>query len=142
MVEVREAALDAVRMAGVRPHDYRGELEAVYRFVRDRVRFTRDPFDNETLQSPRYTLKTMSGDCDDRATLLAAMVRSIGIPADLRFRAVAANRRNPRAFSHVYVVASIGGRRVPLDPTFEGVRSGWEIPNPSRATEIPVWLTN
>jgi hypothetical protein len=124
-VAVREAAIDAVRMAGVRPHDHRGETFALFEWVRDRIRFTRDILNVETLQGPRYTLHVMAGDCDDRATLLAAMMRSIGLPADFR---VSASNPNTRAFSHVYVVTRMNGRAVALDPTYPNNVPGFEPP--------------
>lgn len=136
-VEVREAAISIVREAGARPHDRWGELRALFHWVRDRVRFTADVAGVETLQGPRYTLHSMAGDCDDRATLLVALARSIGIPADLRFRVIAANPRVPRGFSHVYVVARMGGKSVPMDPTYSVNRLGWQHPNPFRVAEVP-----
>ncbi len=130
-VEVRSAAINAVRDAGVRPHDHLGELGALFRFVRDRVHFVRDPHDVETLQSPRYTLEILAGDCDDRATLLAAMIRALGIPADVKFRVVAAAPGNS-AFSHVYVVANLGGRQIPLDPTYADNQPGRQYARATR----------
>lgn len=130
-LEVREAAINAVRDAGVGPHAPVRDLGALFRFVRDRIRFTNDIVDVETVQSPRYTLHMMAGDCDDRAVLLAAMARSIGIPADLSFRVVAATP-GTRRFSHVYVVASLGGRKIPLDPTYPENEPGREYARSSR----------
>jgi transglutaminase-like putative cysteine protease len=115
-------------MAGVEPHDHSGEVGAIFAFVRDRVHFVRDILGVETLQGPRYTLHVMAGDCDDRATLLAAMIRSLGIPAEVSFRVVAANP-STRAFSHVYVTTVMGGKRVALDPTYATNRPGFEPPH-------------
>ena len=128
-VEVREAAIGAVRRAGVPAHDHRGELFALFRFVRDGIRFTRDIDGVETLQSPRYTLEVGAGDCDDRATLLAALARSIGLPVELRFRVAAANPGAPGRFSHVYVTALVGGKLIALDPTYPNNQPGFEPPN-------------
>jgi transglutaminase-like putative cysteine protease len=136
-LEVREAAIGIVREAGAPPHDRWAELRALFEWVRDRVRFTADVAGVETLQGPRYTLHAMAGDCDDRATLLVALARSIGIPADLKFRVIAASKRNPRGFSHVYVVATMGGRSVPMDPTYPSNRLGWQYSNPYRMAEVP-----
>jgi len=136
-VEVREAAINIIRSAGAPPHDRWAELRALFEWVRDRVRFTADVAGVETLQGPRYTLHTMAGDCDDRATLLVALARSIGVPADLRFRVIAANTQAPRGFSHVYVVANMGGRTVPMDPTYSQNPLGWQYPHPYRTAEVP-----
>lgn len=135
--EVRETAMDVVRSAGTAPHDHLGELAALFAFVRDQVRFIGDIAGVETLQAPNYTLHVMAGDCDDRAVLLVAMARSIGIPASLRFRVIGANPRQPGAFSHVYVVANMNGKDVALDPTYASSRMGWQHPKPSRIGDYP-----
>jgi len=135
--EVQAAAVSIVRQAGAPPHDHMAELIALYRFVRDQVRFTDDPVNVEKLQGPRYTLEVLSGDCDDRATLLASLARSIGIPADLRFRVVAANPRN-RAYSHVYVMARLRGRDIALDPTYPENQPGREYSRGSRVGDYRV----
>lgn len=133
---VRETAINIVRGAGALEHKPLRQLAALFRFVRDRVMFIGDVAGVETLQSPRYTLHTMAGDCDDRATLLAALARSIGIPAELRFRVIAANPQFPRSFSHVYVVARLLGRDIPLDPTYHHNGFGFEYPGALRTGDF------
>ena len=135
-VEVREAAIDAVRRAGVRPHDTVGELNALYRFVRDGIRFTGDIAGVETLQGPRYTLHLGAGDCDDRAVLLGSLARSIGLPVDLKFRAIGTDRRRPGRFSHVYTVARLRGREIALDPTYRETPMGRQYARPSRVMDF------
>lgn len=135
-IEVRAAAIEVIRSAGVRPHDHLGEVEALFRFVRDRVHFVNDIAGVETLQGPRATLSIGAGDCDDKATLLASLLGTIGIPSS--FKVVGANLRSPGRFSHVYLVAHVGGRNIPLDPTYAGTPPGWQIPRPSRTAQVPV----
>lgn len=130
-VSIREAAAAVIKAAGVRPRDYLGEILALFRFVRDRIRYTRDVVDVETLQSPQYTLRSGIGDCDDKSILLAALLRSIGHPAALTFRAIGTDRRTPSQFRHVYVVAQIAGRSLALDPTNPKAGLGWEFPFPT-----------
>jgi len=131
--EVQEAAVNIVRSAGIIPHDHLGEAGAIFRFVRDRVRFTDDPVGIEKLQSPRYTLYLMAGDCDDRAVLAAALLRAIGINS--RLRVVAADPRVPGAFSHVYVVATINGKDVPMDPTYGRNQLGGQYARATRSAD-------
>lgn len=133
-LEVRTAAIEAIR--GVRPHDHQGEARALFRFVRDRIHFVNDVAGVETLQGARATLSIGAGDCDDKATLLASLLGAIGIPSS--FRVVAANRRAPGTFSHVYVVAHVGGRDLPLDPTYAHTPPGWQVPGPLRRAEVAV----
>lgn len=133
---VRTTAIRVIRSAGVEPHDHVGEAHALFRFVRDRIHFVNDIAGVETLQGARATLSIGAGDCDDKATLLASLLGAVGIRSS--FRVIAANRRSPGRFSHVYTVAHVGGRDLPLDPTYERTPPGWQLPNPSRTAEVPV----
>lgn len=94
-------------------HDYAGEAREIFNFVRDQVRYVRDPVRAELVQDPAFTLKNRYGDCDDKSTLLATMLESIGHPA--RFIAVGFTR--PGEFEHVYVESKIGNRWIPMDAT-------------------------
>lgn len=125
---VRDTATRVIADARVAPMDYRGELRALFTFVRDRIRYTRDPANVELLQTAERTLRVKQGDCDDKATLLAAMIESVGIPASLEFRVIAT--RKPGVFTHVYVVARVGGELIPLDATLSGAPFGWEFERP------------
>lgn len=135
-VEVQSAAMEILRRAGVRPHDHRGEVAALFQFVRDRIRFVNDVAGVETLRGPRATLTMGGGDCDDKATLLASLLGAVGIRSS--FRVVAVNGSDPGRFSHVYVVAHLGKRDIPLDPTYQGTPVGWQLPNPFRTAEVTV----
>ncbi len=79
------------------------EIERLWRFVRDQIRYVRDVHGVETVQTPERTLQIGQGDCDDKATLLAAMLESIGHPA--RYVALAFQ---PSNFSHVLVETKVG----------------------------------
>ena len=133
---VRETAIRVLGRQGGLEHNLMGQLRALYYFVRDGIRFVGDIAGVETLQSPRYTLTVKAGDCDDRATLIAALVRAIGIPATLRFRVVAANPRAPQTFSHVYVMANIGGRDIALDPTYRSNPFDFQYPAVTRVGDF------
>lgn len=102
--------------------DWRGEAAALHQFVRDHIRYVRDIRGVETVQEPEYTLLHGYGDCDDKSTLLAAMLESIGHPT--RLVAVAKTGRN---YCHVLVETKIGGRWIPAETT-EPVGLGW-FPN-------------
>lgn len=116
--EIREVALGLI--AHLRPKDWGGEIKAVFEFVRDQIRYTRDIRGLETLQIPPVTLDLGAGDCDDKSTLLAALLESIGHPT----RFVAVGYRGPGQYSHVYVETKLGPRWVPLDATMP-VGVGW-----------------
>lgn len=135
---VRETAVRVIQFSGAREHDPASQLGALFQYVRDQITFIGDVAGVETLQSPRYTLSIRAGDCDDRAVLLAAMARSIGIPTDLRFRAIAANPAAPGSFSHVYVVARVNGKDIALDPTYHSARPGYEYAKPFRVEDYAI----
>jgi transglutaminase superfamily protein len=138
-LEVRSAAVTALDRYGAPAHAPEAALGAIYRFIQDRIRFVPDPVGTQMVQSPRATLEFGSGNCAQRATLLAAMARSVGVPADLRFRVAALNPRFPSGFSHVYVVANVGGKQIPLDPTYPGIPPGAEPRGATRVGDFPVY---
>jgi transglutaminase-like putative cysteine protease len=118
---VRQLALRLV--AQLRPKDYAAEVGALHRFVRDEIRYVRDIAGVETVQTPERTLANAQGDCDDKSTLLAALLQAIGHPA--RFEAVGFS---PGQWSHVLVSALVGGRWLPLETTVPGAGPGWYPP--------------
>lgn len=124
---IRETAINVVRSSGAPQHDPLSQLTALFRWVRDAVFFIGDVAGTQTVQSPLYTLHTMAGNCVQRAMLLAALARSIGVKAELKLRAIAANPAST-AFSHVYVVATIAGKPLALDPTYSSSLAGFEYP--------------
>jgi hypothetical protein len=130
---VRETAIRAIQSAGVSPHNVAGQIDALFEYVRDQVSFINDPVGTEWVQAPRYTLQVRGGDCDDRAVLLASLLRAIGVASS--FKAVAADPRNPESFSHVYLM--VGGRA--LDPTYEQNRLGTEPPFIARTLIVPAF---
>lgn len=99
------------------------EINALFFFVQNNIRFVRDINGVETLQTPDVTLTLGQGDCDDQSILLAALLESIGHPA--RFVAVGFS---PEFYEHVFVESKLGVGWIPLDPT-EKHPAGWYPPN-------------
>ena len=110
------------------------ELEPLFEFVRDDVRYTRDPLGAETVQSPEFTMQARHGDCDDKATLLGAFCLSAGHP--MRYVLAATNPGRPRVLSHVYVEADTRFGVVAMDPAVPWARLGWSPPA-TRKVRIP-----
>ncbi len=119
-VRIRELSLAIV--GAVPGKDYRGEIDRIFVWVRDNIRYTRDPVGVETVQTPSKTLDYMQGDCDDQVTLLSALLETVGIQT--RFKAVGFT---PGHFQHVYLQARDNGEWISLDPT-EQVPWGWHPP--------------
>jgi Transglutaminase-like superfamily len=80
---VRQTAIDILLRRGVRPKDYLGEIKALFEWVQQNVRYTKDTFRVEVLHSARRMLELRAGDCDDMAILLGAMLESVGHPVRL-----------------------------------------------------------
>lgn len=142
-------------VADLPPHDTEAEIAALQHYVRDHVRYTGDVLNVETLQSPVVTLGyhelepprvhfdgTISpgkvepggvavGDCDDKATLLGALMASIGIPG--AFCAVKVGGEPD--FSHVLVEAKVRGRGkveyIPCETIIPNTEPGWFPPDAS-----------
>ena len=120
-IQVRTIAARTVQ--GCDQKDFACEVASVHAFVRDEIRYLLDVDGVETVQAPRVTLQMRAGDCDDKSTLLAAMLLAIGHPC--RFVAIGFQ---PQIYEHVYVETKIGERWIPLETT-EPVEVGWQ-PNP------------
>lgn len=139
-VTVREAAIRILRSSNAPAHNPLAELRAIFEWVRDHIRYTRDPLNLETLQTPARTLAWSAGDCDDMATLLVALARTVDIPARFVFRSIGTGPRRA-GFNHVYVVANVGGRTVAMDPIYRGTPFGWQHPRPTVQGDFPLWAT-
>ena len=100
--------------AGVPSKDRRGELAAIYVWVRDHIRYRFDPVGLEWIQAPARTVAEAAGDCDDLATLIASLAQSLGHRT--RFQTVGPTPQNQ---SHVYAQAHDGRQWVTLDPVLE-----------------------
>lgn len=96
------------------PKKWALEANAVFQWVRDNIRYVKDPRNLETLHTPEKILEYGQGDCDDQSILLASILETIGHPA--RFVAVGFA---PGTYSHVYVETKIANKWIPLDATME-----------------------
>jgi transglutaminase-like putative cysteine protease len=130
---IRQLALQIVRGQAARD-DY-GQAVALFEWVKANIEF-RGEYD-ETLQTPLLTAQWRAGDCDDHATLMYALLRTIGIQSE--FVTIATDPTDPdRQFSHVYTCAWIRNKQawLPLDTTVARSYPGWQ---PERITRIKAW---
>jgi len=116
-LNIRTLAVKIVNKYGQK--DYVNEIKALQAFVRDKIRYVKDVRDVETIQTPLVTLQMLSGDCDDKCTLLASLLESIGHPT--RFVAIGFQ---PNTFEHVLVETRLNRSWLPLECT-EPVGIGW-----------------
>lgn len=127
-LRVRAVALYILRAAHVPARDVGGEIAALFSFVRDRVRYVRDPVGVELVHDALNTLRVGAGDCDDKAVLLASLLQSIGHKT--RFKVVALRLGD---FHHVLLDVMYRGRWVPLDAGAEHMPPGVQHPGVVRA---------
>lgn len=116
-------AIDLVR--GIPAHDEAGEVGALFSWVEQNIRYTKDPVTKEKLYPPQELLKIRAGDCDDMTTLLGALAIALGYPA--RAVTVAAAPDAPGEFSHVYLEVEVppgSGAWVALDAARPGAFFG------------------
>lgn len=94
-------------IAGVAPRDCVGQAVAIRAWVDRRFRFVRDPLGVELLETPAFLLArierdgSVQGDCDDAATVAAALGMAVGIRATLH---AVAFFSSAAPFAHVYAV--------------------------------------
>lgn len=116
--KVRELALSIVRH--VAPRRSFLEVVSLQHYVRDRIRYVRDPVPFELLQTPQKTVEYGQGDCDDKSILLAALLMATGHPS--RFISVGF-KGGP--LSHVLVDTRIRDSWLPLETIVPNVEPGW-----------------
>jgi len=111
----------------------------IRRFLERRIRFHPDPLNFETIKEPEFQLREIaqagysSGDCDDIATLGAALGLAVGLPA--RFRIMAFDSEAP--YEHVTADLFDGSRWVDLDVSreFQRVPASYR---PARQQVVPI----
>ncbi len=128
-------------LANVMVNQKYDEAEAIHNFVRDNVRYTRDPYGWEYIQTPPIVLQGIRdfqqgkaarpiGDCDDMTVLSLSLMKSVGFPVVIK--TVGYNGK----FSHVYGMVYVGGRWIVTDTVRPDKWFGWESANITRVMEL------
>ena len=121
-LQIRDLAESIIQ--AVPDKDYAGQINAIQRWVKTHIRYVRDPVHAEMLKTPHALLESPYGDCDDQATLVAALAQAIGFPA----RFIAIGMHDPCIFEHVYAEVRLGTVWVSVETT-EPVEIGWQPEN-------------
>jgi len=95
--------------------NFKAVADAIYSWINHNIRYTRDPWNMEWLQSPDVTLQTKIGDCDDLTILAGSLLESVGIPT--RLVIVKADPRYPHEYTHIYLEYQYKGQWIPFDIT-------------------------
>jgi len=119
--KLRSLTVSIIR--NINPKDYLGQVNALYKFVKNNVRFVRDIAGVETLQSPWVTLPEQysnkgigAGDCDDQSLLLVSMLQSVGF-RDLKLRVVN-YLPTDMEYRHIYAIVTLSGKDYPIDTVY------------------------
>ncbi len=85
-------------------------LHNVWKFVKNNVKYRADRPGHERVKSPGALYTSGVGDCKSFSIAEGALLRALGIPYKYRFAAY-----EPGDFTHVYVVALLDGKEIPMD---------------------------
>jgi len=95
------------------------KVQAVFSYVRENIRFVRDPYQLEAIYYPTDTLVRGEADCEDFTTLLGAFLGALGYP--VKFKVV----DTVGYFNHIYPIVGIPAKTpiqwVALDATSAGL---------------------
>jgi len=130
-------------LSGVMVNQKYDEIQAIHNFVRDHVRYTRDPYGWEYIQTPPVLLGGIEdylkkraarpiGDCDDMTVLSLSLMKSVGFPVVIKTVAYRGNK-----FSHVYGMVHVNGKWIVTDTVRPDKWLGWEAPYATRVMEVP-----
>ena len=112
---VRQKSIDILLEKRVTPKDYLAEMKALFEWVQQHIRYTKDTFGVEVLHSAKRMLELRAGDCDDMTILLGAMLEAIGHP--VRLVIIGSDPLRQDLFTHIYLEVFHKGRWIPLDAT-------------------------
>lgn len=140
---VREWAKKIISRVEV--NDKKGEASTIFNFVRDNVRYTKDPMGFEYIQTPPVVLEDIrlyqagqgdrpAGDCDDMTLLSLSLLKSIGFPVAIKV----VSFHNHKKFSHVYGLVQVGNEWITCDCVRPDRDFGWEATGLTRAMETIV----
>lgn len=131
---VRQFALKILSQSGVPSHQYANEALAIGNFVKNYVRYVRDPDTAELLTDPLTLIDQIQrgeaqGDCDDMSLLIVSLLKAVGHTP--YFRAVRYSDTRGH-YNHIYVVCyeqNLGKpkQRIVLDAILKDRPIGSEI---------------
>jgi transglutaminase-like putative cysteine protease len=103
----------------IKEKDWANEVRAIFKFVRDQVRYTRDPDGVDTYQSPLVALESGAADCDCYVILLGSMLQSVGYPIQCRIIQL----NGASTYGHIYLLVGMPPTKptgwVPLDTSVD-----------------------
>ena len=118
----------------VEAYQTRYEIGAVYNFIQENVRYTKDAVNWEWIKTPELVLHEIQtkgasfGDCDDMTVLGLTLLRSIGFPVAIKI----VSYHPDREFTHVYGLVFVDGKWEAFDAIKKEFYVGYEHPGVTR----------
>lgn len=116
--QIRDIASDIIRECP--PKNWRCEIETLWQWVANNVRYTMDTNDVEVVSDAYGTLQRGYGDCDDIAVLLAALLETTGHRAK-----IIAGGNTEGCYAHVWAEARCGTGWIAVDASMPECGFGW-----------------
>jgi transglutaminase-like putative cysteine protease len=112
---VKETAVKIIR--DIPPQDNFSQIKALFDYVRDNVKYVKDIYGIEEIQTPSRMIKNIEqkkafGDCDDMALLLASLLYNVGFKT--RFVVIATT---PKRYNHIRTEVYYNDYWLPLEAT-------------------------
>jgi len=127
---IQQLAARIMQEYNVPSRDFEAEASAVFNWVRDNIRYTRDPDALELFRKPIRTVQLGIADCDDMSILIAALLGTIG--HRLLLRVIGVTSAEPE---HIYPLDQLPPDNSTYYIALDATRSedmGWEIPEDQR----------
>jgi len=89
---------------------------AIYDYIRNNIRYVREPKGQDIFQPPERTVATRLGDCEDHFALVSAIAKLAGMPVKAKVIS-----QDSITFTHIYPLLKVNGKWVPMDTTLGGI---------------------
>jgi len=102
----------------------RKSLKELFDFVDQTFTYSEDPKFNQWVQAPSFLFASKRGDCKSYTVFISSVLQNMGVDHLIRYTA-----RYTSNFRHVYPVALLKGKEIPMDVVWkqqEGGRFGTE----------------
>ena len=107
-VDIQNLTSKILKSYNVKNRDWTGQAQAVFEWVRDNIRYVRDPAGLEQFRKPIRTVQQGMGDCDDMTILICSLLGTIGLNCIIRVIGVSSDEPE-----HVYPLVLVP----PVNPT-------------------------
>jgi transglutaminase-like putative cysteine protease len=86
------------------------KARAIYNWIKQNIRYVREPEGLDLYQSPALTVELGRGDCEDASALFASIAKLSGLNVKLKVIA-----QKPTLWSHIYPLVLINDKYLPYD---------------------------